>query len=252
MHGNEISGKVAFITGAGSGIGRAAALGIAQQGARVALIGQNCPSVEETAHLIEKAGGAALAIRCDVANENEVQAAVACTANSYGRLDFAFNNAGVEDHKARIADLPTEEWHRIISTDLTSVFFCMKHELPLIAKQGGVIVNTSSTAGVRGFARQASYVAAKHGVIGLSKVAALDYASDNVRVNVIAPGLSKTKIFERMTADNEHGADQFFDRIPLGRPGEANEIASTFLWLCSDAATYTTGAVFVIDGGLTI
>uniref|UniRef100_A0A6P4FAC2 2,5-dichloro-2,5-cyclohexadiene-1,4-diol dehydrogenase-like n=1 Tax=Drosophila rhopaloa TaxID=1041015 RepID=A0A6P4FAC2_DRORH len=213
MHGNEISGKVAFITGAGSGIGRAAALGIAQQGARVALIGQNCPSVEETAHLIEKAGGAALAIRCDVANENEVQAAVACTANSYGRLDFAFNNA---------------------------------------AKQGGVIVNTSSTAGVRGFARQASYVAAKHGVIGLSKVAALDYASDNVRVNVIAPGLSKTKIFERMTADNEHGADQFFDRIPLGRPGEANEIASTFLWLCSDAATYTTGAVFVIDGGLTI
>src|SRR5262245_49599162 len=146
----QFSGRTAFITGAGSGIGRAAARAIAQQGVKVALVGHNTDSVTETAELIEAVGGEALAITCDVSIESEVQAAVAHATDAFGRLDFAFNNAGVEDHKARVADLPTEEWHRIISTDLTSVFYCMKHQLPWLVRQGGAIVNTSSTAGVRG------------------------------------------------------------------------------------------------------
>jgi NAD(P)-dependent dehydrogenase (short-subunit alcohol dehydrogenase family) len=248
----QFAGKAAFVTGAGSGIGRAAAQAMAKEGARVALVGHRPEGIAETARLIEEAGGEALAIECDVSGEREVQAAVRQAADAFGRLDFAFNNAGVEDRKARVADIPSEEWHRIIATDLSSVFYCMKHQLPWLARQGGVIVNTSSTAGVAGFPMQASYCAAKFGVIGLSKVAALDYARDGVRVNVIAPGLTRTKIYDRMTAGDEGRAAGFLERIPLGRPGRAEEIAGTFVWLCSDAGAYATGATFVIDGGLTV
>lgn len=247
-----LKGKVAFITGAGSGIGRTAALLVAKAGAKVAVVGHSADNIAETVALIEKDGGCATPIVCDVAVEDDVRAAVEAAVEKFGRLDIAFNNAGVEDKKAPLADLPSEEWHRIIGTNLTSVFFCMKYQLPWLVKQGGTIVNTSSTAGVKGFPQQASYCAAKFGVVGLSKVAALDYAKDNVRVNVIAPGLTRTKIFDRIAEAWGDRVEELSDDIALGRPGRPEEIASLFLWLCSDAGAYATGQTFVVDGGLTM
>ncbi len=204
-------GKVALVTGAANGIGRAAALAFAREGASVVVADVSEQGTQETARLIEGAGGRALAVRCDVSQAADVKAALDKTEEVFGRLDYAFNNAGVEQPIKPAADLTEEEWDRIANIDLRGVFLCMKHEIPLMLKHGaGAIVNTSSGAGVKGFAGQAAYCAAKYGVVGLSKAAALDYAKSNVRINVVCPGIIETPMMDRFSGGTPEGRDQGF------------------------------------------
>lgn len=200
------AGKVAFVTGAANGIGRAAALAFAREGASVVAADVSEQGIQETARMIERAGGRALAVRCDVSREEDVKAALDRTVEAFGRLDVAFNNAGVEQPITPAADLTPKEWDRIIGVDLRGVFLCMKHQIPLLLRQGGgAIVNTSSGAGVKGFAGQAAYCAAKFGVVGLTKAAALDYAASNVRINAVCPGIVETPMMDRFSGGTPEG-----------------------------------------------
>jgi NAD(P)-dependent dehydrogenase (short-subunit alcohol dehydrogenase family) len=248
------AGKVAFVTGAASGIGRAAALAFARDGASVVAADVSEQANRETAHMIEEQGGRALAFRCDVTQAEEVKAALAKTAEAFGRLDFAFNNAGIEPKKpAPTADYPEEEWDRIIDINLRGVFLCMKHEIPLILKQGGgSIVNVSSGAGVIGIKGSPAYTAAKHGVIGLTRAAALDYAAQNIRINAICPGYIDTPMMDRFTGDTPEGRAKVIAEEPVGRMGKPEEIVEAVIWLCSDAAAFMIGHAMVMDGGQTV
>jgi NAD(P)-dependent dehydrogenase (short-subunit alcohol dehydrogenase family) len=249
----NFTGKVAFVTGAASGIGRATALAFARAGASVAVADVSEKGNQETARLVEEQGGPALAVRCDVTRTEEVKAALDKTIEVFGRLDFAFNNAGVEQRNAAIAEFEEEEWNRIVDTDLRGVFLCMKYEIPLMLKQGGgAIVNTSSGAGVIGIKGGAAYTAAKHGVIGLTKSAALDYAAQNIRVNAVAPGYIATPMMDRFTGGTAKGRETVISEEPVGRMGKPEEIAAAVLWLCSDAAAFVIGHTLVIDGGQTV
>ncbi|UYH51521.1 SDR family oxidoreductase [Candidatus Kirkpatrickella diaphorinae] len=245
-------GKVAFITGAGTGIGRAAALAFARAGANVAIVGLNDDSNKETLKLVEAANGRAIALLADVANETEVEAAINRTVEIFGRLDFAFNNAGVEQPGMLFGELDNDEWRRQIAVNLGGVYFCMKHQIGQMLKQGGgVIINTGSGAAAKGFPRQATYCAAKFGVVGLSKGVALDYADRNIRVNVVSPGIIATPMMDRFSGGTEEGRRKVIAQEPIGRMGRPEEIAGTVLWLCSDVAAFTTGANIIVDGGQT-
>jgi NAD(P)-dependent dehydrogenase (short-subunit alcohol dehydrogenase family) len=253
----SFAGKVAFVTGAANGIGRAAALAFAREGASVVVADVSEQGNQETARMIEEVGGRALAIRCDVTRTEDVKAALDKAVEAFGRLDFAFNNAGVEQATKATADLTEQGWDRIISIDLRGVFLCMKYEIPLMLKQGGgAIVNTSSGAGVKGFKDQAAYVAAKHGVVGLTKSAALDYASENIRINVVCPGIIDTLMMDRFGGGTPEGKERELAGAaaaePIGRAGKPEEIAAAVLWLCSDAASFVLGHAMVIDGGQTV
>ena len=243
--------KVAFVTGAANGIGRATALAFAREGASV-VVADVSEKGQETARMIEELGGRALAVRCDVARAEDVKAALDRVVETFGRLDFAFNNAGVEQPITAAADLTEEEWDRIIRVNLRGVFLCLKYEIPLMLKQGGgAIVNTSSGAGIKGFKGQAAYAAAKHGVVGLTKSAALDYAQSNIRINAVCPGIIATPMMQRFTGGTTEGEQRVIAQEPIGRMGMPEEIAAAILWLCSDAAAFVVGHAMVVDGGQT-
>jgi NAD(P)-dependent dehydrogenase (short-subunit alcohol dehydrogenase family) len=249
----SFAGKVAFVTGAGNGIGRAAALAFAREAASVVVADILEQNSQETVHIIEELGGRALAVRCDVTRAEDVKAALDQTIETFGRLDAAFNNAGVEQAATVTADLTEEEWDRIVRINLSGVFLCMKHEIPLMLKQGGgAIVNTSSGAGVKGFKGQAAYAAAKHGVVGLTKAAALDYAPQNIRINAVCPGIINTPMMDRFTGGTAEERKTVIAQEPVGRMGQPEEIASAVVWLCSDAASFVIGHVMVVDGGQTV
>lgn len=248
----DYAGKTAFVTGAGAGIGRATALAFAKAGANVAAVDLSTENVQETVRLIEGTGGRAIAISTDVSSEQQVIEAVTKTVQTFGSLDFAFNNAGIEQPPTVLGEIATEQWARLISINLGGVFFSMKHEIAQMLKQGGgVIVNTGSGAAAKGFPKQAAYCAAKFGVVGLTKGAALDYADRSIRVNVVSPGIIETPMMDRFSGGTAEGRAAVIAQEPVGRMGRPEEIAGTVLWLCSDLAAFTTGANIIVDGGQT-
>jgi NAD(P)-dependent dehydrogenase (short-subunit alcohol dehydrogenase family) len=253
MTERRFAGKVAFVTGAGSGIGRATATAFAAEGADVALADIDAVGNEETAQIVAEHGGRVLAVKCDVTSSSDVKTAVERTVQELGRLDVAFNNAGIEQPPTTLVDTTEDDWSRLLDIDLSSAFLCMKYEIPAMLEHGGgSIVNTSSGAGVIGIRGQAAYVAAKHGLIGLTKSAALEYAAQGVRVNAICPGIIETPMMHRFSGGTPEGRARVIDQEPVGRMGSPEEIASAVLWLSSDLGAFATGHAMVIDGGQTV
>jgi NAD(P)-dependent dehydrogenase (short-subunit alcohol dehydrogenase family) len=246
----QLEGKVALVTGAGSGIGRATAQAFARVGAKVVIADVVPLGGEETVRLIEAEGGEATFIKTDVSKAAEVEALVQKAVETYGHLDYAHNNAGIEGAQASTVDCTEDCWDRTIDINLKGVWLCMKYEIPeMLKNHGGAIVNTSSVAGLVGFANLPAYTATKHGVAGLTKVAALEFAKQGVRVNAVCPGVIRTPMIERFTADNPEAEAQFTAGEPIGRLGTPEEIAKAVVWLCSDEASFVTGAAIPVDGG---
>jgi NAD(P)-dependent dehydrogenase (short-subunit alcohol dehydrogenase family) len=244
-----LDGKVALVTGAASGIGRQSALAFARAGARVVVSDVTVDAGEETVKMIEDAGGEAMFVRADVANAADVTALIAKAVEVYGRLDCAHNNAGIEGIVAPCAECTEENWDRTIAINLTGVFNCCKAELPQMVKQGGgCIVNTASVAGLVGFAGIPAYTASKHGVNGLTKQIALDYATQNIRVNSVCPGIIHTPMIDRFTGGDPEALKAFTATEPIGRLGEPEEVAAVVVWLCTDAASFVTGINMPVDG----
>ena len=243
----SLEGKVTIVTGAASGIGRAAARLFQAAGAVLTLVDRDEAGLRETADAI---GGDVLLRTADISDAAAVQAAVAATLERHGRLDCAFNNAGVDSFEWAVADLPDEEWRRVIEIDLTGVFFCMKHEIVAMrANGGGAIVNTSSGLGLVAVANQSAYIAAKHGVLGLTKAAALEYVKEGIRVNAVCPGIIRTPMAQRGIAGNPAVEEALAKIQPIGRLGEPEEVANAALFLLSDAASFITGESLAVDGG---
>lgn len=249
-----LAGKSALVTGGASGIGRAAALVLAREGARVLVADLPGPGAEETVRTIRDAGGEALAVEVDVTVAEQVEAMVAAAVSAWGRLDCAFNNAGISPAalgpgRQRVGDLSQRAWEGMLAVNLTGVWLCMKHELAQMERQGsGSIVNTASIAGLVGLPGAGAYVAAKHGVVGLTKVAAIDHAAAGVRVNAVCPGFIETP----MTVETRQlRGEQLLAATPLKRFGAAVEVAEAVAWLCSDRAAFITGTAMPVDGGYT-
>jgi len=247
-----LDGKVALVTGGSSGIGRASALAFAREGAKVVVADVLVDGSGETLQMVKDRGGQAVFFKADVSKLDQVEEMVNETVETYGRLDCAFNNAGIGGGRAATAKCTEEEWDRVININLKGVWLCMKYEIQQMLKQGtGAIVNTSSVAGLVGFQGTPAYVASKHGVIGLTKAAALEYATAGIRVNAVCPGVIRTPMIDRIVAARPQMKEVYRTMHPLGRLGEPEEIAEAAVWLCSDAASFVTGHAMVVDGGLT-
>jgi NAD(P)-dependent dehydrogenase (short-subunit alcohol dehydrogenase family) len=249
----SFDGKVALVTGAGSGLGLATAKAFAEAGASVALADANEQAVRSAAEKLSAQGHKALAIQCDVADDTQIEAMVARTASHFGRLDAAYNNAGVQNVAVEAADATREDFDRVISINLHGVWSCMKFELRQMLKQGsGAIVNCSSIGGVVAGPKRGTYQASKHGVLGLTKSAALDYAARGIRINAVCPGIIHTSMLDKMMATQADALNAMVKDVPIGRLGRPEEIASAVLWLCSSAASFMIGHALVVDGGYTI
>ncbi len=243
--------KVVIITGAASGIGRATAQIYAREGARVIIADVNEKGGEETLGMINKQGHQGLFVRTDMTVETDVKTLVDRAMNAHGRLDAAFNNAGIEGMQALSADMPVGEFDKIIAVNLKGVYLCMKYQIPAMLKGGGgAIVNTASVAGLVGFPGLGAYVASKHGVIGLTKSAALEYAKQGIRVNCVCPGVIDTPMVGRLGGSNPEMVAALASSEPIGRLGKPSEIGEAAVWLCSDHASFVTGHSMVVDGGL--
>ncbi len=248
-----LEGKAALVTGAASGIGRATALAFATAGARVLVADVDGDGGEATAAAGRAAGGSLHFVPCDVRRGAEVDAMVAHAIDRFGRLDCAVNNAGIEGTLAPIGDCPEEAAARVLDVNLMGVWRCLHAELPRMAAQGGgAIVNTASVAGLVGAGGLAPYVASKHGVVGLTKAAALEYATQGVRVNAICPGLIQTPMVDRLDAASPGVIQALLAVKPMGRLGSPAEVAAAIVWLCSDAASFTTGHALTVDGGYVV
>jgi NAD(P)-dependent dehydrogenase (short-subunit alcohol dehydrogenase family) len=242
--------QVAIVTGGSSGIGRATAIAFARAGAQVAVVDVQEVAGQAVVKEIQGLGRKAIYINADMSKEADIKSMVSQTVHEFGRLDIAFNNAGVEGETAKTADATIENWERVISINLRGVWLCMKYEIPEMLKTGGgVIVNCSSIAGLVAFAGIPAYVASKHGVIGLTKTAAMEYARANVRVNAVCPGVIQTPMIDRFSKYNEAAKRQLAESEPIGRVGQPEEIADAVVWLCSPQASFVTGHAMAIDGG---
>ncbi|MEG3090679.1 glucose 1-dehydrogenase [Sphingomonas sp. PB1R3] len=249
-HQSRFADKVVIVTGASTGIGRATAIAFAREGARV-VIGDFDDAAADTASAITDAGGSAMFVKTDVSQDASVQGLVQAAIDTHGRLDIGFNNAGLLPRTADLADMSVEDFDRTIAVDLRGVFLCMKYQIAqMLRNGGGAIVNTASVAGLVADPGMAPYVAAKHGVVGITKAAALDYATRNIRVNAVAPGLVATPMTERWLADPAF-KEKLLQNSPIGRAARPEEIATTVLYLSSDAASFVTGQTYVVDGGQT-
>jgi NAD(P)-dependent dehydrogenase (short-subunit alcohol dehydrogenase family) len=249
----DFDGKVALVTGAGSGLGQAAARILASRGARLLVADVNDDGGAETVSQCKEAGAEAVYLHTDVTREDEVAAAVACAVDTWGRLDAAVNNAGTTGPTKPTADYTLEEWNAVVALNLTSVFLCLKHEIPQMVEQGGgAIVNTSSGAGLVGFAGLPAYVATKHGVLGLTKAAALEYVKAGVRVNAVCPGSTRTPMLEGWMGGNPDIERAMEQSAPIGRLARPDEIAEAMVWLLSDAASFVVGHAFAVDGGAVV
>ena len=246
-----LEGKVAFVTGGGSGIGRATSLRLACEGAKIMIADYVPESAEKTVKLIKEAGGEASAVAADVAVAKQVEAAVNKTLETYGRLDCAFNNAGIDGKGGRTHECTEENWARVLSINLTGVWLCMKAEIDQMLKQGsgGAIVNTSSDAGLIGVSGLPAYVAAKHGVAGLTKAAAIEYGRHKIRVNAVCPGPIRTPMLAKLLNAKPGNEEKMARAEPLKRLGEPSEIGEAVAWLCSDRASYVHGLPMPVDGG---
>ena len=246
----ELEGKVALVTGASSGIGRESALAFASAGARVVVSDVVVDDGEETVSQIQSKSGEATFVRADVSQTAEVEALVRHTIETYGRVDCAHNNAGIEGDMAPTAECAEANWDRTIGINLKGVWLCMKYEIPEMLRQGGgAIVNTSSAAGLVGFANLPAYVASKHGIAGLTRTAALEYAEQGIRVNAVCPGVIHTPMIDRIVSGDAQAEAQFTALEPVGRMGSPAEVAQAVVWLCSDAASFVTGIAMPVDGG---
>lgn len=244
----QFQGKVAIVTGGSFGIGRATAIAFAKRGAKVTIA--DWIEDNETLNLIKAAGGEAIFVKCDVSKDSDVKAMVEKTINTFDRLDYAFNNAGIEGVSAITHECTEEIWDKTIGVNLKGIWLCMKYEIQQMRKQSkGAIVNTASIAGLVGFQGLPAYTASKHGVIGLTKTAALEYAKLGIRINAICPGVIKTPMVDRFTGKNKEAEKQFENMEPVGRMGQPEEVAEAAIWLCSDAASFVTGDAMAVDGG---
>lgn len=245
--------QTVLVTGAASGMGETAARMFAEAGYAVMLADVNEAAVRAAAQMLTEAGYEAEYVRCDVTDEAQVQAMVERTVARFGRLDAAYNNAGVQSFVTDIADLEIGEYDRVMDINLKGVFFCMKHELRQMRRQGsGAIVNCSSLGGLVGLPGRAAYHAAKHGVLGLTKSAALEYAERGIRINAVCPGTISTPMVERMVASGDLNEEEAVKLLPIGRFGRSEEVAATVVWLCSPAASFIIGQAIAVDGGYTI
>jgi NAD(P)-dependent dehydrogenase (short-subunit alcohol dehydrogenase family) len=243
--------KVALVTGASSGIGRAAAIAFASEGAKVVLASRNEESTLQTLRMVEECGSEGIFVKTDVSVEKDVENLIQKTLETYGQLDCAFNNAGVSGPAGPLFQLAEQDFQQVVDVNLKGVWLCLKYEIPaMLARGGGSIVNMSSAAGLIGAAGTAAYTASKHGVVGLTKVAALEYAKANVRVNAVCPSvIDNTVMIEQLKVVNPGVYNYLLGTHPIGRIGQPEEVAQAVVWLCSDEASFITGAALPVDGG---